>query len=305
MAKLRKKTILGNANGGADVNGTFVVPRGVKKLWIFGHGPAGGGGGGGGGGVVSGGSACGGGGGGAGESGSEWFDVVPGETLTYTVGAGGIAGIAGVINIAGGNGGFPSNTSVSGSLFSRLWSGGVPGLGGLRSADAAVVGNGYGGGRNYGFGDRDAPAYPTGDRLVIPSYGGTGIVFAEQALRGFAANGGMSAMCPARVRSASAGLGGFEASSSSGGYLPGGRGGGGGFGEWPDSLSVPGAGGAGGGANGAGANTAPATSGTAGGQCHGGGGGGGGGTSNTNTSNCQGGAGGPGGGGALIFAWVE
>ena len=305
MAKLRKKTILGNAGGGSDVSGTFVVPRGVKKLWIFGHGPAGGGGGGGGGGVISGGSACGGGGGGAGEAGGEWFDVVPGETLTYTVGTGGIGGTAGVINIAGGSGGYPTNTLVSGSLFSRVWGGGTPGYGGLRSADASVVGNGNGGGRNWYFLDSNGPDYPSGDRIVEPGYGGTGIVFAEQALRGFSANGGMSSMCPARVRSSSAGVGGFESSGASSGYLPGGRGGGGGFGEWPDSLSVPGQGGAGGGANGTAANTAPATSGTAGGQCHGGGGGGGGGTSNTNTSNCQGGAGAAGGGGAIIFAWVE
>jgi hypothetical protein len=131
-------------------NGTFVVPSGVTTIYIDGVGGAGGGGGGGGDNLAGNNSGAGGGGGGAGEYiPSSGFTVVPGETLTITVGTGGAGGAFGTsvggLSTDGGNG---SVTTISGSTSGVIFTanGGTKGLRGHNTtADAVNQAAGTGG----------------------------------------------------------------------------------------------------------------------------------------------------------------
>jgi type II secretory pathway pseudopilin PulG len=124
---------------------TWVVPPGVERIWVTGTGAGGGGGGG-----AGGSNDAGGGGGGSGAACIEApLRVVPGETLTITVGVGGAGGAGGGVGGAGGAGGAGGNTVISGSISGTLLilyggSGGYGGVVGVGGAGGA--GGGAGGG---------------------------------------------------------------------------------------------------------------------------------------------------------------
>lgn len=116
----------------------FIVPSNVNELIIL----ASGGGGGGGGAGSSGSTSIWGGGGGAGATPQRVTAlVVPGETISITVGAGGVSG-AGATNASGVTGGSGTNTRIIGSLINYTILGGIGGVGG-NSTTAGLGGTTY------------------------------------------------------------------------------------------------------------------------------------------------------------------
>jgi len=125
-------------------SGTWVVPDGVQMIWVTGTAAGGGGGGG----------YGGGGGGGGSGSACEYapIRVVPGETLTVTIGTGGAGGGPGGAGGAGGNTIISGN--VSGTLLTLFGgygggggrSGPVGGTGGAGGGPGGGAGGGGGGG---------------------------------------------------------------------------------------------------------------------------------------------------------------
>ena len=114
-------------------SGTYVVPAGIAEIIVFGYG----GGGGGGAGYVTGGGTTGaGGGGGSGASiVTTTVPVIPGETLTITIGAGGTGGPN--ISGTGSPGAVGGSTIVAGSLSTLTLPGGTGGAGGTTGAGGA------------------------------------------------------------------------------------------------------------------------------------------------------------------------
>jgi hypothetical protein len=145
-------------------SGSFVVPAGVTAIYLSGC-PGGGGGGG----CATVGSPnimSGAGGGGAGQPAiRKKVTVVPGETLTITIGA---AGIAGALNTTGGSGGTTSIVgSISGTLLTLTGgSGGLLGLAGTYSSYQA----GQSGGAGFPSGSYGQDTGPVG----IGAIGGAG-----------------------------------------------------------------------------------------------------------------------------------
>lgn len=126
-------------------SGTFVVPAGVTNPTI--SGVAGGGGGGGGAGGGTGNFVGGAGGaGGAGQSVvRQSYPVVPGSTLTITIGAGGTAGTSSIgAATGGGNGG---NTVIAGMVGGTVTliggGGGAPGVNAVTLGTGGAPGTGY------------------------------------------------------------------------------------------------------------------------------------------------------------------
>jgi len=121
---------------------TFTVPQNVVTIQITAIGAAGGGGGGGNAGMFDLGGA--GGAGSVGLSVSQSFSVNPGDTLTITIGTGGIGGLpySATRRANGGFAGGPGgDTSVSGSGVSILASGGRGGGGGGGAIGGVTLGN--------------------------------------------------------------------------------------------------------------------------------------------------------------------
>ena len=127
-------------------NGSFVVPAGVKKLFVSG---CGGGGGGGGGAADASFHGGGGGGGGAGFMFRRAYAVTPGQTLSIVIGAGGNGGAGGSGNSNGSNGATGGTTTIS--EFGVVLGGGNAG-GGTR-LDAWANTGGPGSGGSGGSGD--------------------------------------------------------------------------------------------------------------------------------------------------------
>jgi hypothetical protein len=136
-----------NTNGAGDQiytsSGSFTVPTGITTIYVNGVGGAGGGGGGGAKitGAGNGLRGASGGSGGAGEYiGPTAVTVVPGETLTITVGTGGTAGTGGTVgNAAATNGTDGTATTIVGSSSGTIFSanGGKKGTAGGNTTAAA------------------------------------------------------------------------------------------------------------------------------------------------------------------------
>lgn len=153
-------------------SGSLVVPTGVTRISVLGCGGGGGGGGAGGGSSGTGGSGGGGGSGAPVDLVS--FTVVPGDTLTVTIGAGGAGGTAGIAGTKGLNGSNGAATTITGTGVDIYLSGGgfggggtsnngVPsdtaqgsGLVGARGLSAATGGFAGGGGGGLGSGGNGA-----------------------------------------------------------------------------------------------------------------------------------------------------
>ncbi|ABR10565.1 tail fiber protein [Burkholderia phage BcepNY3] len=153
---VRLDQLYGTAKGflRATSSGSTTVPPNVTTIYV--SGSAGGAGGGGCATVGTPNIMSGAGGGGAGQF-TEWqaLTVVPGETLTYTIGG---AGNGGAPNVPGGAGG---NTTITGSVSGLLLSltggvGGSPGVGGAYSVYTAG-GNGGAGAPAGGYGQDTGP----------------------------------------------------------------------------------------------------------------------------------------------------
>lgn len=131
-------------------SGTFSVPTNIKDTFMFFIGFGGGGGGG---------ATAGGGGAGA-PLGSQIDTVVPGDTLTITIGAGGLGG--GQSGNPGEVAGTPgSDTTVNGSGVSITFKGGYGGGQGFTNTDGrGGKANGAGTWGGFGFGN---PSYQTWD----------------------------------------------------------------------------------------------------------------------------------------------
>ena len=96
---------------------SFVVPAGITRLWVRLVGGGGGGGGASPQGTGNNGTGWAGGGGGAGGDSEGFLNVTPGQTLTATVGAGGVGGPGATNNSTGGTGettSFGSSMSATG-----------------------------------------------------------------------------------------------------------------------------------------------------------------------------------------------
>jgi len=184
-------------------NGNFVVPAGVKKLFLTG---CGGGGGGGGGAADSNFHGGGGGGGGGGFMFRRACAVTPGQTLSVVIGAGGSGGAGGSSNSSGANGTSGGATTIAevgivlgGGIGGRgtrldLWanvggpgaggsggggdmtgSGGSGGVGNLSPGSAATMPFGGGGGGGlFGPGGVTAGWSWAGAGTPSASYGGGG-----------------------------------------------------------------------------------------------------------------------------------
>lgn len=273
----------------------FVVPGGVKRLKVRGCGGGGGGSGGRTGSTATAPTrAAGGGGGGCARLCSFVLTVVPGETLTITVGTGGAGGAA---NTKGANG---NNTTIVGSVSGTLAT--FPG-GGRGYPAPSINTYSYGGSSaqiddaasggvgvywsNHGGAD-DVGGQSGGD-------GGSGRII-SLARRGYTSLSDSSSL----VSSAKGSNGGTV------GFYVGGVGGGAGAPGHPvpglANVTLVGAGGAGGNGGGAGVGVAGGT-GTAG--QYGGGGGGGGGGGQGQSGGGAGGTGGAGGAGFVILLWQE
>lgn len=170
-------------------SGNFVVPAGCTSLKIETWG-AGGGGGAASATLVA---IASGGGGGGGAYNSSAFTVIPGQTYTITIGAGGTAGLS---STNGGNGGSGGATTVSGDAGTVTANGGGGGGGaaaiilgttngaagvgatGLRNGGAGQAGqgntSGVGGGGAGNAGNGGTPAGGIGSPNVSPYVGGTG-----------------------------------------------------------------------------------------------------------------------------------
>ncbi len=138
---------------------TWVVPAGIHRIKVTTIGGGGGGGNSGSTGAASGGG--GGGGGGGGQWVRSFVTVIPGNTITYAIGAGGAFG--------GGSGGTSSLTGASSAL------GGSPGAaspGG--STQGAVGGDGGGAGEGGGAGGPGTPGGSSGGGGVQGGNGGPG-----------------------------------------------------------------------------------------------------------------------------------
>ncbi|MBS1902108.1 MAG: hypothetical protein JSS75_00190 [Bacteroidetes bacterium] len=132
---------------------TWVVPTGIYAINVEGIGGAGGGGGGGADATNAANTRSGGGGGGGGAGeyiAARTVSVVPGETLTISIGAAGTAGAAGVgnTNTAATNGGNGGTTTVVGSTSGTLLSanGGTGGTAGTNAVGASGTGGALGAG---------------------------------------------------------------------------------------------------------------------------------------------------------------
>lgn len=125
-------------------NGSWVVPAGITKVFVTATGGGGGGGSGGGGDISF--TGSGGGGGGAGFSQQRVeYPVVPGQTLTVTIGAGGALATGGSSGgAAGGTGGTTTITNLGGGT--QTYTGGSGGGAGSNSTSTTVPGPGGGAG---------------------------------------------------------------------------------------------------------------------------------------------------------------
>lgn len=115
-------------------SGSFTVPNSVFWIQIEGWAGAGGGG-------ASGGAGAAGAGGGGGSYGVTSLAVVPGQTISFTVGAGGTAGSG------SGNGGAGGTTTVGGMILA----GGTGGGGSASGGSTSPGSGGTGGGASNGF----------------------------------------------------------------------------------------------------------------------------------------------------------
>lgn len=233
-------------------SGTFVVPADVQIVWIDGSGGGGGG---------SGGNSTPGGGGGGGGPAigivSRAMAVVPGETLTVTVGA---AGSGGAANNSGGYGGITSISGSMGGLYCDRGEPGTPGANPNGGNGGAINGSTQPAGGtaagvsaiSYGIGAAGTTVFgsPTG---FISRYtsGGPGGALTFNGRTTYACNG-QSTIITGGVGGASGGGGG------AGGNGPFGLGGNGGSnGAAGSSATGYGCGGGGGSGNAAGGNGSP------------------------------------------------
>lgn len=116
--------------------GTFVVPAGVYGIYVTTIGGGGGGGG------NTTGSSLPGGGGGAGAGNRSYLSVTPGQSISYSVGA-------------GGSGGAPNNPGVQGG--NTTFTGATGSVGGAGGTATIKGGNGGGGDNNLGMGGPGGP----------------------------------------------------------------------------------------------------------------------------------------------------
>jgi len=156
---------------------TWVVPSGVTSIEVSGVGGAGGGGGGGAKLYTSNKGGGSGGGGGASEYiASRSLSVVSGETLTFTIGAGGTAGSGGTTSpsapTAGGGGG---NTTISGSISGTIFTSNG-GSGGTAGANSTASANGAGGSGGAGGSAVSTPPGTAGNSGTDGSNGTTSVV---------------------------------------------------------------------------------------------------------------------------------
>lgn len=264
-----------------DSSGSWTAPTGVTKVFAFGYGGGGGGGGGKGGSSTSANSSNGGPGGGGAWASEVILTVIPGQTYTITIGAGGSGGLGSTDNSVYGTTGLTGGSTTFDTL--HTWRGG------------------QGGGQSVGL----VQAPPTLPGSSIAFFGDTTSLSGVMTL-GLGGQGGFNssfdgAAGNTHIAGSSGGSGGIHGDNPDLTHKNGGGGGGGasnsGVGSAPnggngDPQTGPGHVPQGGSVGG----TGPVNSG------HGGGGGGGGGSSVTDPGG-HGGNGGAGGSGRLIIRW--
>ncbi|MBD8555564.1 hypothetical protein IFT84_13710 [Rhizobium sp. CFBP 8762] len=168
--------------------GSFVVPVGVFKIFAR---VVGGGGGAAGVGQYADGSAKCSGGGGAGGYAEKWIDVVPGQTVSAVVGAGGVGGAASPNNVN--NNGSPGQNGGSTTLTANGTI--ISATGGEQGSGATTVAGGYGGigsGGDLNF----AGGFGTDGAPVNGVYGGNGGAGAFGGGGRSGTNGGINGVSP-------------------------------------------------------------------------------------------------------------
>jgi hypothetical protein len=245
-------------------SGTFTVPTGVTSLQVL----CVGGGGGGGGGNTNESDLCGGGGGGGGLTYHNNFSVTPGASLSYTIGAGGGAGIAGTNPTVGGDTNFSTIIAKGGGRGGHQ-KGTVIGSNTGGSGGGSVGGGGSGSAGTQGSGGTNYEQNSGGPGNEVGGRGGGGGGGASAAGGGTAYNTGVQKGGDGGQGSTTylnsnyygaGGGGGGNSATSGGGYLGGGNGGS------NSSASTAGTANTGGGGGGGGRNQTSTGNGSAGGS---------------------------------------